>query len=159
MIARLSAGSVSRVGIALKGNLLVVTEPPPARLASGATICGALGLETTGVGPDGAGGRFRVDDRVRGADGAVQGGAYAAIAEALATRATASGLDRGEHAVTGLSSSVSVLLPVRAGVVESQARARHRGRTTWLWEVDYTDSDGRLCALARVTVAIRPDGA
>ena len=36
------------------------------------------------------------------------------------------------------------------------ARARHRGRTTWVWEVELTDDDGRLCVLTRVTVAVRP---
>ena len=34
-------------------------------------------------------------------------------------------------------------------------RRRHRGRTTWIWEVDITDDAGRLCALVRMTVAVR----
>jgi 1,4-dihydroxy-2-naphthoyl-CoA hydrolase len=36
------------------------------------------------------------------------------------------------------------------------ARAHPRGRTTWVWEVELTDDDGRLCAMTRVTVAVRP---
>ena len=35
------------------------------------------------------------------------------------------------------------------------ARRRHRGRTTWVWEVDIADDAGRLCALVRMTVAVR----
>jgi acyl-coenzyme A thioesterase PaaI-like protein len=36
------------------------------------------------------------------------------------------------------------------------ARRRHRGRTTWLWDVEITDDDGRLCAVTRMTIAVRP---
>lgn len=33
--------------------------------------------------------------------------------------------------------------------------ARHRGRTTWVWEVEMLDDDDRCCAISRVTVAVR----
>jgi acyl-coenzyme A thioesterase PaaI-like protein len=35
---------------------------------------------------------------------------------------------------------------------------RHRGRTTWVWEVDHTDGEDRLVAVSRVTIAVRPRG-
>jgi 1,4-dihydroxy-2-naphthoyl-CoA hydrolase len=35
------------------------------------------------------------------------------------------------------------------------ARRRHRGRTTWVWDVDFTDDAGRLCATTRMTIAVR----
>ena len=35
------------------------------------------------------------------------------------------------------------------------ATARRRGRTAWIWEVEITDDDGRLCALVRATIAVR----
>ena len=37
-----------------------------------------------------------------------------------------------------------------------RARPIHRGRTTWVWDVDFTDDEGRLCAVSRVTLAVRP---
>jgi 1,4-dihydroxy-2-naphthoyl-CoA hydrolase len=40
--------------------------------------------------------------------------------------------------------------------VHARAVRRHRGRTTWVWEVEITDDQGRLCALVRMTVAVRP---
>jgi uncharacterized protein (TIGR00369 family) len=46
--------------------------------------------------------------------------------------------------------------PLFGGTLRADARRRHRGRTTWLWEVDLTDDDGRLCAVVRITVAVRP---
>ena len=32
----------------------------------------------------------------------------------------------------------------------------HRGRTSWVWDVSFTDDDDRLCAASRVTLAVRP---
>ena len=29
-------------------------------------------------------------------------------------------------------------------------------RTTWIWDVEITDDDGRLCAVTRMTIAVRP---
>ena len=31
--------------------------------------------------------------------------------------------------------------------MHAEARRRHRGRTTWVWDVDFTDDEGRLCAI------------
>ena len=47
-------------------------------------------------------------------------------------------------------------LALAEGAVHGEARRRHRGRTTWLWEVDFSDDAGRLCAVSRVTMAVRP---
>ena len=55
----------------------------------------------------------------------------------------------------GLSNQTSFLRPITEGHVNAEARARHRGRTTWIWEVDFTDDQGRLSALSRMTVAVR----
>ena len=35
------------------------------------------------------------------------------------------------------------------------AARRHRGRTTWVWDVDFTDDAGRTCAVTRMTIAVR----
>jgi uncharacterized protein (TIGR00369 family) len=57
-----------------------------------------------------------------------------------------------------MSNSCSFLRPIASGSVNATARRRHRGRTTWIWDVELTDDDGRLCALGRVTVAVRTRG-
>ena len=44
---------------------------------------------------------------------------------------------------------------VGQGHVNAVARARHRGSTTWVWDVDLTDDVGRLCAVSRMTIAVR----
>jgi uncharacterized protein (TIGR00369 family) len=45
---------------------------------------------------------------------------------------------------------------VTSGTVHAQGTPRHRGRTTWVWDVEFTDDGGRVCALSRVTLAVRP---
>jgi uncharacterized protein (TIGR00369 family) len=86
----------------------------------------------------------------------VHGGAYAAIAESLASAATYQAVTGDGMTALGLSNHTSFLRPVLDGTVEVEARRVHRGRTTWLWDVDHRDGEGRLCAVSRVTVAVRP---
>jgi uncharacterized protein (TIGR00369 family) len=101
-------------------------------------------------------GRVPVRDDLRQPGGLLHGGVYAAVAESLATNGTAAMVFQDGNTAMGLSNQTSFLRPVTQGAVSAVARARHRGRTTWVWEVELTDDDGRLCALTRVTVAVRP---
>jgi 1,4-dihydroxy-2-naphthoyl-CoA hydrolase len=88
--------------------------------------------------------------------GLVHGGVYASVAEAIASIATGmTVLDEG-HVAMGMSNNTSFLRPVTAGTVHAHATRIHRGRTTWLWDVTFSDDDGRTCALTRLTIAVRP---
>jgi uncharacterized protein (TIGR00369 family) len=88
--------------------------------------------------------------------GLVHGGVYASVAEAIASIATGmTVLDEG-HVAMGMSNNTSFLRPVTAGTVHAHATRIHRGRTTWLWDVKFSDDDGRTCALTRLTIAVRP---
>ncbi len=156
MIARRSAGSCSKVAIEGKGNLPPVTDGAATPLDPDLTLDGTLGFEAVEIGPELARGRFDVEDRVRQPFGIVHGGSFAAIAESLASRATYGEVSGEGMVAIGLSNQTSFLRPVTDGHVESEARRRHRGRTTWMWDVDHTDAEGRLCAVSRVTIAVRP---
>jgi uncharacterized protein (TIGR00369 family) len=120
------------------------------------TLIGLLGFETLESGPEAARGRVVVDDRHKQPFGLVHGGVYAAMAESLASDATAFAVFGDGNLAQGMSNDTSFLRPVFGGTIEAEARRRHRGRTTWVWEVDFTDDQGRLCAVSRVTVAVRP---
>lgn len=88
--------------------------------------------------------------------GLVHGGLYASLAESIASIATGfTVLDEGNVAM-GMSNNTSFLRPITAGTVHAHATRLHRGRTTWLWDVSFSDDDGRTCALTRMTIAIRP---
>jgi uncharacterized protein (TIGR00369 family) len=99
-------------------------------------------------------GRVPVADRVKQALGLVHGGVYAALAEGLTSLGTF--LAHPGMVVSGQQNDTSFLRPITEGTVHGHCRARHRGRTTWVWECEFTDDDGRLCALSRVTIAVRP---
>jgi uncharacterized protein (TIGR00369 family) len=87
--------------------------------------------------------------------GLVHGGVYAAMAESLASMGTFLGVhEQGMHAM-GLSNSTSFLRPILEGTIHATARPFHRGRTTWLWDVEIRDDAGRLCATTRMTIAVR----
>jgi len=88
--------------------------------------------------------------------GIVHGGVYATMAEGMTSEATFRAVYPDGNVAMGMSNQTSFLRPITHGTIHAEARRRHRGRTTWLWEVDFTDDEGRLCALTRVTIAVRP---
>lgn len=114
---------------------------------------GVLGFQVLELGDEHAVGRFPIADRVRQRFGLVHGGAYAALAEMLATEATVRVVHPSR--AMGISNDTSFLRGARGSSITATARARHRGRTSWVWEVDHVDDEGRLCAVSRVTVAVR----
>jgi 1,4-dihydroxy-2-naphthoyl-CoA hydrolase len=116
-----------------------------------------LGFELTEMGEELARGRFTVGDRVRQPMGIVHGGVYAAMAESLASMTTWHHVHPDGFIAMGQSNSTSFLRPIAEGTVHAEGRRRHRGRTTWVWDVDFTDDQGRLCATSRVTMAVRPE--
>ena len=116
---------------------------------------GVLGFEMLEVSEEHAVGRFPVENRVRQRFGLVHGGAYAALAEMLATEATVAVVYPDGFAAMGISNDTSFLRGARGRWITARARRRHRGRTTWVWEIDHTDEEGRLCAISRVTIAVR----
>jgi 1,4-dihydroxy-2-naphthoyl-CoA hydrolase len=135
----------------------LVTQPPTggARTAA-ATLDEVLGFELFESSADGCRARFAVEDRVRQPFGLVHGGAYAALAETMASLATHRAVSENGDFAMGQSNHTTFLRPVREGSIVGEGRPRHRGRTTWVWDVDFTDDDGRLCAISRVTLAVRP---
>jgi 1,4-dihydroxy-2-naphthoyl-CoA hydrolase len=127
-------------------------SPPLNRAAS---LDGVLGFERVGFEDGLARARFAVVDAVKQPYGLVHGGAYAALAESLCSEATFRAVHADAKVAVGQSNHTTFLRPVLEGTVHAEARARHRGRTTWVWDVDFTDDAGRLCATARVTLAVR----
>ena len=136
----------------------MVLEMSEGRFTTSSGFDAFYGLELLELGAQRARGRLRVRPEHLQPFGLLHGGLYASIAEGLASFSTASVvLDRGFGA-SGLSNHTSFLRPVTAGTVHALASCKHAGRTTWVWEIEMTDDAGRLCAISRVTIAIRPLG-
>jgi 1,4-dihydroxy-2-naphthoyl-CoA hydrolase len=114
-----------------------------------------MGLELDRLDGDEARGHLVVRDKHLQPTGIVHGGVYAAIAESIASVATWVGVGQ-DKTVSGLSNHASFLRPVFAGdTITAIGTPRHRGRTTWVWEVELTNGEGKLTSLVRVTVAVR----
>jgi uncharacterized protein (TIGR00369 family) len=88
--------------------------------------------------------------------GLVHGGVHASIAEALASVGTNVGVVPEGSIGLGMSNHSTFLRSIQEGTIHAVARRIHRGRTTWVWDVELTDDGGRLCAVSRVTIAVRP---
>jgi 1,4-dihydroxy-2-naphthoyl-CoA hydrolase len=100
--------------------------------------------------------QVRVREELKQPAGLVHGGVYASIAESMASLATALAVHaKGEQAM-GLSNNTSFLRPIIEGTVHACATRQHRGRTTWVWDVRFSDDEDRTCALTRMTIAVRP---
>lgn len=111
-----------------------------------------LVLEETSV--DRMTGHVRITDQSKQPYGLVHGGLIASVAETLASIGTA--LGAAGNLTTGMNNNTSFLRPVTDGTLHAAASPRHRGRTTWIWDVEFTDDEGRLCAISRMTIAVRP---
>ena len=104
-------------------------------------------------------GRLSVGEHLTQPAGLVHGGVYAAIAEGLASLGTNRGVASEGMLGLGMSNHSTFLRPVAGGTIRATARRRHRGRTTWIWDVELVDDDDRLCAISRVIVAVRANRA
>jgi acyl-coenzyme A thioesterase PaaI-like protein len=114
------------------------------------------GLEYLSAGNGEARGRVVVGAAHLGADGTVQSGVYAAMAESLASTGTAVEVVPKGLIPSGLSNSTHVVEGARDGVLEAVARCRARGELEWLWDVEIGPPGGAPAALATVAIAIRP---
>jgi len=97
-----------------------------------------------------------IEDHHKQPMGLVHGGVLASIAESITSKGTAQVVIRQGEMAQGLSNQTSFLRPVFGTRINAVATRRHKGRTTWVWEVDITDDQDRLCAVIRMTIAVRP---
>jgi uncharacterized protein (TIGR00369 family) len=97
-----------------------------------------------------------VREEVKQPAGLVHGGVYASMAESMASLATAVAVSGQGEMAMGLSNSTSFMRPITEGVVHAHAARIHRGRTTWVWDVRFSDDADRTCAVTRMTIAVRP---
>jgi uncharacterized protein (TIGR00369 family) len=130
-------------------------DRPGSILSFEESLDGMLGHEVDGPDEDGAmRSRLPVRPQALQVFGLVHGGTYATMAETLASLGTHVAVAADGRMAVGLSNHTSFVRPVTEGTVHAVARPRHRGRTTWVWDVELTDDEGRLCALSRVTIAV-----
>jgi uncharacterized protein (TIGR00369 family) len=120
---------------------------------------GLYGLEIHGITEDEVTAQVPVRDDLKQPAGLVHGGVFASIAESMTSIGTWLAVRDDGFTAQGLSNQTSFLRPIVDGTIHAIAKRRHRGRTTWVWEVEISDDQQRLCALVRMTIAVRPASA
>jgi uncharacterized protein (TIGR00369 family) len=114
------------------------------------------GLELLELSDTHARARVALRDELKQPTGVLHGGVYASVAESMTSLATGLAvLERGATAL-GQSNDTSFLRPISEGAVHAHATRLHGGRTTWVWDVRFSDDEERTCAVARTTIAVRP---
>ncbi|MBJ7457656.1 MAG: PaaI family thioesterase [Thermoleophilaceae bacterium] len=115
----------------------------------------ALGFHVDEVQIGRVSGHFEVENRVRQPYGIVHGGAYAAFAETLASLGTFRAVAEDGKVAMGMSNNTTFIRSVTAGTIHAEAVAIQQGRTTWVWDVTLKDEQDRICAVSRLTIAVR----
>jgi uncharacterized protein (TIGR00369 family) len=129
--------------------------PAPADDPYADTFDGLYGLVVDSISDEEVRAHVVVRDDLKQPMGLVHGGVFASIAESIASGATHLGVASEGQSAQGLSNQTSFLRPILDGTIHAVGRRKHRGRTTWVWEVEISDDAGRLCALVRMTIAVR----
>lgn len=115
-----------------------------------------VGTEWLDDDPDRARVRVEMREELTQPFGLMHGGVMLTLIESVCSRATGLAVVEDGKVAMGQSLSVNFLRPITEGSAEVQARARHRGRTTWVWDAEVRDAQDRLCAMGQSTIAVRP---
>ncbi len=97
-----------------------------------------------------------VGSKVHQPMGLLHGGVSAVLAESAASMGSQLNVDPGAQTAVGVDLNITHLRSVKSGIVRATAVPLRRGRTLHVWSVDIAADDGRLVAVARCTVAVRP---
>ena len=118
------------------------------------TMVDHLGITFTIIGDDFLTAIMPVDRRTKQPMGIMHGGASCALAETVASIAANYCIDPQKKVCVGLEINTSHIKMVREGFVNATARPLHLGKSTQLWEVPITDSDGKLVSMTRIRMAV-----
>jgi 1,4-dihydroxy-2-naphthoyl-CoA hydrolase len=114
-----------------------------------------LGIEITEIGSDFIRGTMPVDDRTKQPYGLLHGGANVVLAETLGSIGASLTVDPQKFFSVGVEVNANHLRSATKEHVTGTARPHHIGRTMQVWGIEIVDSDGKLTAICRLTVAIR----
>ena len=119
------------------------------------TIHETLGVRLIEATPDKVVLEMDVGPPVHQPFGILHGGASAVIAESAASMGAYMNCEPVKQFCVGTDLNISHLRAKREGVVRATATPIRKGRTMHVWQIDVTQEDGKLVAVARCTLAIR----
>lgn len=120
------------------------------------TLMETLEIEYVDVGEDFLVAKMPVNSRVHQPDGVLHGGATVALAESVGSTASYIFLDGQKVFVRGIEIAANHVKSISSGEVFAKAIVIHKGRTTQLWEIKITDTEGNLISLCKLTTISLP---
>lgn len=120
------------------------------------TLMETLQIEYVDVGEDFLVAKMPVNSRVHQPDGVLHGGATVALAESVGSTASYIFLDGQRVFVRGIEISANHVKSIREGDVFAKAVIIHKGRTTQLWDIKITDTEGKLISVCKLTTISLP---
>ncbi len=133
-----------------------MTTIDPGSLPAGAAgpLMERMGIEWIQLSPDRVAARIPVEGNTQ-PYGLLHGGATASLCETIGSfgAAVRAGPD---SIVVGIELNVNHLRSATTGHITGVGTPLHQGRTTAVWNVEVRDDRGRLVAVSRLTLAVRP---
>ncbi len=122
--------------------------------ASRNTLMEQLDIVYCAVGEDFLEASMPVTAKVHQPMGILHGGAMAALAESVASAASALKIDLQTHYSVGMELSINHLRSVSSGQITARAQAVHIGRTTHLWDIRIREASGKLIAASKLSMMV-----
>ena len=118
------------------------------------TMISHLGITFTEILNDRLSATMPVDERTKQPMGLLHGGANVVLAETLGSVAASLTIDLSKQDCVGLEINANHLKGVKSGLVTGTTKPIHIGKSTQVWEVKIKNSQGALCCISRITLAI-----
>lgn len=120
------------------------------------TMMETLQIEFIDVGADYLVAKMPVNSKVHQPDGVLHGGATVALAETVGSMASYIFLDAQKMFIRGIEIAANHVKGVRDGEVFAKALIVHKGRTTQLWDIKITNTEGDLISVCKLTTIALP---
>jgi len=118
------------------------------------TLPGVFGIKFVVAEPDRVVATMPIGPNVMQPVGFLHGGASVALAETIASVGTALNIDSVRQLAFGLEINANHLRPKRSGMLTAEARPIHKGRTTFVWNIEIRDEANKMVCISRCTVAV-----
>ena len=120
------------------------------------TLMETLAITYTDVGEDYLVATMPVNSTVHQPMGLLHGGATVALAESVGSAASHMFIDTAAYIVKGIEITANHLKSKKEGMVTATATILHKGKTTHLWKIEVTDSDGAMVSFCKLTNIVLP---
>lgn len=117
------------------------------------TLSEYLGIEFTEVGDDYLSARMVINQHHKQPIGIMHGGVSCVLAETVGSTAANFCVETGYYCV-GLDINTNHIRAVREGTVYAKAQPFHLGKSTQVWGINITNTEGKLVSVNRLTMSV-----